>query len=178
MYRSEYSRPVRNQSSWTTLQTEEAYSSERRYLPIDVTPLTQRLQFQISCPDVPATLVIVHQRLSAGRAWLTMCPAHRPVHFVLRNVVGAWRSTLLATIGRSSRVDERPVRSRWHLALFVLDEKRMSQMAIVPASLYTETRNRHRMLDILEEIKLWRSGRRWCDNIKFDIRRVGSTNRK
>ena len=37
--------------------------------------------------DVPAMLVIVHQRLSAGRAWLTLCPAHRPVHFLLRNVV-------------------------------------------------------------------------------------------
>jgi hypothetical protein len=85
---------------------------------------------------------------------------------------------MLATIARSSRVDERPVRSRWHLALFVLDEKRMSQMAIVPASLYRETRSRCRMLDILEEIKLWRSGHRWCDNIKFYIRTVGSTNRK
>jgi hypothetical protein len=61
---------------------------------------------------------------------------------------------MLAMTARSSRVDERPVRSRWHLALFVLDEKRMSQMSIIPASLHTETINRHRMLDKLEEIKL------------------------
>lgn len=50
-------------------------------------------------------------------------------------------------------------------------------MSVFPAILHRETRNRHTMFDNLEEIKLRRSRRRWYDNIKFDIRRVGSMNK-
>jgi hypothetical protein len=51
-------------------------------------------------------------------------------------------------------------------------------MPIVPVSLHRETRNRYRMLDKLGEIKLWRPGSRWYDSIKFDIKKVGSMNKK
>jgi len=49
-------------------------------------------------------LYIVHRQVSCGWTWLTVCPAHPPVHIApVRD-----RGTLLATSTRRSRVYKRP----------------------------------------------------------------------